>query len=90
MTEKKVIYCGSGKKMNEKWLKATINLAKFKDHVQEYKGTKFLKLNINIKDEEDQYGKDVSISIDTWQPDDAEAEDNTVEETDDLPDFLKD
>jgi len=85
MSEKKVIYCGSGKKMNEKWLKATINLAKFKDHVQEYKGTKFLKLNINIKDEEDQYGKDVSISIDTWQPDDAEPEQPQEEVTDDLP-----
>jgi hypothetical protein len=84
MTEKKVIYCGSGKKMNDTWIKATINLAKFKDHVQEYKGTKFLKLNINIKDEEDQYGKDVAISIDTWQPDEAEAEPQE-EVTDGLP-----
>ena len=26
------------------------------------------KLNINIKDQADEYGKDVSISVDTWKP----------------------
>lgn len=64
----KVIYCGSGKKQNDTWIKATINVAKIKDHIQEFEGTKFVKLNINIKDKPDQYGKDVSISVDTWKP----------------------
>jgi hypothetical protein len=68
MEEKKVIYCGSGKKQNDTWIKASINVAKFKDHISEYEGHKFIKLNININDQPDQYGKDVSISVDTWKP----------------------
>ena len=68
MSEKK-IYCGSGRKQNNNWLKVTINPEKIMEHVQEFKGNKFIKLDINIKDEPDQYGKDVVITIDTWQPD---------------------
>ena len=64
----KTIYCGSGKKQNETWLKATINIDKIKDHIEEFKGHKFVRLNINIKDEVDDYGKNVSISVDKWQP----------------------
>jgi hypothetical protein len=65
--ENKKIYCGSGKKRSENWITATINLAKFKDHVQEYKGHKFLKLNINILDEADKFGKDVQITINQFK-----------------------
>ena len=50
----KTIYCGSGKKQNETWLKATINIDKIKDHIEEFKGHKFVRLNINIKDETDE------------------------------------
>ena len=53
---------------NEKWLKVTINPSKIAEYIQEYNGNKFVKLNINIKPEADQYGKDVSISVDTWKP----------------------
>ena len=63
--KEKTIYCGSRKVMNEKWLKVTINPDKLKEHIQEYNGNKFIKLNINVKDEGDQYGKDVAISVDT-------------------------
>ena len=35
----------------------------------EFKGKKYVKVNINIKDEVDQFGKDVSITVDTWKPD---------------------
>lgn len=66
--KEETIYCGSGKVMNPKWLKVTINPSKLADYIQEYNGNKFIKLNINLKDEPDQYGKDVSISIDTWKP----------------------
>lgn len=83
--KEKAIYCGSGKKQNDTWIKASINVEKFKDHIQEYKGTKFLKLNINIKDEADQYGKDVSISIDTWKPEEKAPEKLNDSDTDDLP-----
>ena len=78
------IYCGSGKKQKENWIKATINVAKIKDHIQEYNGVKFVKLNINIKDEADQYGKNVSISVDTWTPDEPQKEENEPQ-NDDLP-----
>lgn len=64
----KTIYCGSGKKQNDGWIKATINPEVLQEHIQEFNGRTFVKLNINIKDEPDQYGKDVSISIDTWKP----------------------
>ena len=84
MAEKgKTIYCGGGKKQNDTWIKATVNVAKFKDHIQEFKGVKFIKLNINIKDEADQYGKDVSISIDEFVPEQKEAV--AEEEPQDLP-----
>ena len=66
--KEETIYCGSGKVMNPKWLKVTINPTKLADYIQEYNGNKFIKLNINLKDEPDQYGKDVSISVDTWKP----------------------
>jgi len=66
--ENKKTYCGSGKKQSETWMKATINVDKIKDHIQEFKGSRFVKININLKEEADQYGKDVSISIDTWKP----------------------
>jgi len=83
MSEKKV-YCGSGKKQKDNWIKATINVEKFKDHIQEFNGHKFIKLNININDEPDQYGKDVSISIDTWKPE-KKQEPETLGDSDDLP-----
>jgi len=66
--EKKTIYAGSGKKQSESWLKITIDPDKIKDHIQEFNGRKFVKLNINIG-ELNQYDKDVSVSVDTWKPD---------------------
>ena len=80
----KPIYCGSGKQQNKSWITATINIAKIKDYIQEYKGTKFVKININLKDEADKYGKDVSISIDEYKPKDkVDTADN--KDSDDLP-----
>lgn len=72
----KKIYCGSGKKKSDTWLQASINLDKIKEHIQEYKGSKFIKVNINVKSEPDQYGKDVSITIDTWKPDESKYKPN--------------
>ena len=82
----KTIYCGSGKKQSETWLKATINIDKIKEHIEEFKGHKFVRLNINIKDEVDQYGKDVSLSVDKWQPEEQTEQPAKQEESDnDLP-----
>lgn len=66
--KEKTIYCGSGKVMNQNWLKVTINPDKLKEHIQEYNGKRFIRLNVNVKDEPDQFGKDVSVSVDTWKP----------------------
>ena len=49
-----------------------------REHIQEFNGNKFIKLNINLKDEADQYGKDVSISVDTWQPEEKKESSNDL------------
>ena len=94
----KTIYCGSGKKQNDTWFKVTINPEKIQDYIQEFNGNKFVKLNVNIKSEPDQFGKDVSISIDTWNPNNSQTSStknetesqennsgNTNNDEDDLP-----
>jgi hypothetical protein len=68
MEKQKTIYCGSGKRMNSKWIKGTININKLRDYIQQFQGHEFVRININEKDEVDQYGKDVSITVDTWEP----------------------
>jgi hypothetical protein len=65
----KKIYCGSGKKKSETWLQVTLNPEKFNEHIQEFNGNKFIKLNINVLPQPDKYGKTLSVSIDNWKPD---------------------
>lgn len=65
----KAIFCGSGKKQNDEWLTVSINVDKIQEHTFEYNGVRYVKLNINIKDQEDQYGKDVSVSINEYKKD---------------------
>ena len=90
MEKAKKIRCGSGKKKNDGWLQVTVNPEVISQHIQEFNGKKYVKLNINIG-EPDQYGKDVSISIDTWVPNSAKQSPapqpptSVVAETDDLP-----
>lgn len=67
MKEEK-IYCGKGKKKKDNWLSVTVNPDIILQHVKEYEGKKYVKLNVNIKDQPDKYGKDVEITIDTWEP----------------------
>jgi hypothetical protein len=73
--------------MSDKWLKVTINPDKLKDYIEDYKGNKFIRLSINIKDEADQYGKDVSVSVDTWKPEEKAVQKpvQQFESDDDLP-----
>lgn len=68
MAQAKKIYAGSGKKKSDTWFSISINVDKIQDYIQEYNGTKFVKLNVNVNKEPDQYGKDVSVSIDTYDP----------------------
>lgn len=74
MSEKKeTIYAGNGKKVQSQYGEfraVTINLSDLpKEHIFEYNGKKYIKLNVNDKKEVDKYGKDVSVSVNTWQPD---------------------
>lgn len=71
MSEKqKPVYIGNGVKQNDNWLKSSLCLSDIpKEHVFEYNGKKYVRVNININDEQDKYGKDVSITVDTWKPD---------------------
>ena len=79
----KKIYCGSGKKRNDTWLQITINPDKIKDYIQEYNGSKFIKLNVNLLGEPDKYGKDVQVSVDTYEPKKSNfTHDNTPDNTD--------
>ena len=85
--KEKTVYVGSGKTMSNKWLKVTINPDKLKDYIEDYKGNKFVRLSINIKDEADQFGKDVSVSVDTWKPEEKAVPKpvQQMESDDDLP-----
>jgi hypothetical protein len=80
--EKKTVYIGNGKKQNEKWLKSSLCLTDIpQEHIFEYNGKKYIKINVNVNDTPNQFGKDVSISVDTYQP-----EEKKVQEVEkDLP-----
>ena len=67
-TKQPKIYVGKGVRKSETWIKATINPDKILEHVEEYKGSKYVRINININQKPDKYGKDVEITVDTWKP----------------------
>lgn len=71
MSEKqKPIYIGNGVKQNDNWLKSSFCLTDIpKEHMFEYNGKTYIKVNINIKDQPNEHGKDVNITVDTWKPD---------------------
>ena len=72
--KKKDTFLGSGKKKSDTWLKVTLKADIMKpEYWEEYEGNKFIRLNINIKSEPDKYGKDVSVTLDTWKPDGTQA-----------------
>jgi hypothetical protein len=84
--EQKTIYIGNGKKQKDNWLKSSLCLSDIpKEHTFEYNGKTYVKVNINVNDAPDQYGKDVSITVDTWKPDAQPIEGISKEEKDDLP-----
>lgn len=68
MEKQKKIYCGSGKKKSDTWFQITLNPEKFSEYIKEYNGSKYIKLNVNVLPEPDRYGKEISVSIDTWEP----------------------
>lgn len=69
MSEQK-IYCGSGVTKSDGWQKVSICLSDLpKEYMTTAKNGKvYISLNINKKKEADQYGKDLSVSVDTYKP----------------------
>ena len=91
MADKK-IYCGSGKQKTDTWLKITINPDKIMEYTQTYEGKRFVKLDINLLSEPNQFGKDVEVTIDNWRPDRFDSKSETKQKeivlptnNDDLP-----
>jgi hypothetical protein len=68
MANEKKIRLGNGKKKNESWLKASICISDAMQHAFEYDGKKYIKVDINVYAEPNQYGKDVAITLDTYKP----------------------
>jgi hypothetical protein len=71
--ENKTIYVGSGKTQSGKYgefFKVSICLSDLpKEFITEAKnGKNYINLTINRKKEADQYGKDLSVQIDSWKP----------------------
>lgn len=62
------IRLGNGKKKNPTWLKASICIDDALSNSFEYNGKKYVKVDINIYDDPNQYGKDVAIYLDTYKP----------------------
>jgi hypothetical protein len=68
MSEQK-IYAGNGRKKFDNLRAVTVCLSDLpQEHIFEYNGKKYIKLNVSDKKEADQYGKDVAVTIDTWKP----------------------
>lgn len=65
--ENEKIIVGNGKKRKDNWLTVTVNFDKLSEHVHEFKGKKYVNLNINIYDSPNEYGKDVMVSINQYQ-----------------------
>ena len=75
MSEQKTdkVFIGGGKKISGQYgdfRSVSICLSKIPSDAKfEYNGQEYVKLNISDKKEADQYGKDVSVSINDWKPD---------------------
>ena len=88
---KETIYCGGGKQVKGEYgtfRAIAINLTDLpKEHIFEYDGKKYIKLSISDKKEADQFGKDVSVSVNTWKPAEEKKTDSAPAQSppDDLP-----
>ncbi|CAB4203978.1 hypothetical protein UFOVP1384_16 [uncultured Caudovirales phage] len=90
MSEKKQqIRLGSGKKINETFLSSSLCITDALEYVYEYNGKKYIKLNISIFAEPDQFGKNVKITLNDYDPKSkdikAEIKAVSINTNDDLP-----
>jgi hypothetical protein len=84
------IYCGSGKSHpSYDIVNIDVCLGKIpKEFISEDKnGNKWLKLTVSKKKEVDQWGKSHTVTVNTWKPNTATADDtpNTATDNGDLP-----
>lgn len=70
--DKKKIYLGNGKKKSESWLKGSLCiddiLANIDNATTSKNGKRYMSINISLYDKPNKYGNDVSITLDTWKP----------------------
>lgn len=66
-TKSKKIRLGSGKKRNPTWLTASICLSEAHKHAYHFEGKDYVSININIADAPNDYGKDVSITLNDYK-----------------------
>ena len=84
-TEKKQpIRLGSGKKINETFLSSSMCLTDALKYAYEYNGKQYIKFNTSIFSEPDQYGKDVKITLNDFEPS-KKAESVNINTSKDLP-----
>lgn len=81
--KKEKIRIGQGKKQSATWIKSSLCLSDIpSEKTFEYNGKRYVKININIFETPNKFGKDVSISIDEFEPKKSEGGKN---ESGDLP-----
>jgi hypothetical protein len=69
MADQEKIYCGSGKKRQDFARTISVCLDNYPpEFINEYKGKRYLRLNVVDKRQPDEYGKDVMVMVDTWKP----------------------
>lgn len=76
--KKEIIKIGNGKKRKENWITASICIDKLQPHIYEYNGKQYVNININIKEQPDQYGKDVELSINDYKPNNVQINTHTT------------
>jgi hypothetical protein len=63
----KVLF-GRGKKRKDHWITASINVSELQKYSYEYNGKHYVNVNINVAEQPDQYGKDVTITWNDYKP----------------------
>ena len=85
-TNNQKIYVGSGKIINGQYgafRNITLKLDDLKPYIYKYNGKNLINLTVNDKRETDQFGKNVSVTINDFKPD--ENKSTIVDNSDDLP-----
>lgn len=65
--KKQKIRLGSGKKRNQTWMTASICLSEAHKHSFHYEGKEYISININLSEQPNQYGKDVTITLNDYK-----------------------